>query len=215
MNTKTKKLTALAMLCAISYIVMYVGRIPMVMFLKYDPKDVIITIGGFIYGPLSAAIISAVVSLVEMFTASGTGFYGLIMNIISTCAFSCTAALIYAKKRTLFGAISALITGVIFMTGVMLLWNYYITPLYLETTKEAVAAMLLPVFLPFNLIKGTLNTALTLLIYKPVVNTLRKTNLIPPSEKTEGRKHKFISIGTALCSIFVIICIAMIVMLIW
>ncbi len=215
MNSKTKKLTAIAMLCALSYVVMYVGRIPMVMFLKYDPKDVIITIGGFIYGPLSSVIISAVVSLVEMFTASGTGFYGLIMNVVSTCAFVCTASLIYRKKRTLSGAIIALVTGCIFMTAVMLLWNYYITPLYLETTKEAVAQMLIPIFLPFNLIKGTLNAALTLLIYKPVVRALRKANLIPQSESSQTAKHKFVNLGTALCSIFIIICIAMIVMLIW
>lgn len=32
----------------------------------------------------------------------------------------------------------------------------------------AVAELLLPVFLPFNLLKGSLNTVLTLLIYKPV-----------------------------------------------
>ena len=44
----TKKLTVLAMLAALSFIVMVVGRIPVVLFLKYDPKDVVITIAGFI-----------------------------------------------------------------------------------------------------------------------------------------------------------------------
>lgn len=41
MNGKTKKLTTIAMLCAITYVVMAVGRIPVVLFLKYDPSDVI------------------------------------------------------------------------------------------------------------------------------------------------------------------------------
>lgn len=50
MNERTKKLTTLAMLCALSYIAVAVFRIPVVLFLKYDPKDVIIAIGGFIYG---------------------------------------------------------------------------------------------------------------------------------------------------------------------
>jgi len=216
MNQKTKKLTMLAMLAALSYVVMLVGRIPMVMFLKYDPKDVIITIGGFIYGPLSAAAISAVVSLVEMVTASDTGFYGLVMNVVSTCSFACTASLIYMKKRTLWGAVIGLIVGCVFMTGVMLLWNYFITPLYLLQPKEVVAAMLLPVFLPFNLIKGGLNAAVTMLIYKPVVSALRRANLIESSYNSNPQgKHKSLTLGTTLTSIFIIICLVMIVMIIW
>ena len=216
MNQKTKKLTMLAMLVALSYVVMLVGRIPMVMFLKYDPKDVIITIGGFIYGPLSAAAISAIVSLVEMVTASDTGFYGLIMNIVSTCSFACTASLIYKKKRTLFGAVSGLIIGCLIMTGVMLLWNYFITPHYLLQPQEVVASMLLPVFLPFNLIKGGLNAAITMLLYKPVVSALRGAKLVEESNNTSTQgKRRFLTLGTTLASIFIIICLIMIVMLIW
>ena len=217
MNQKTKKLTILAMLCALAYIVMLVGRIPMVLFLKYDPKDVIITIGGFIYGPISAFSISAVVSLVEMITASDTGFYGLIMNIVSTCAFACVASLIYKKKRTLFGAIIGLVIGCLFMTATMLLWNYFITPHYMKQPQEVVAAMLLPVFLPFNLIKGGLNAAITMLLYKPVVSALRRANLIESSSSIQNAqgKRNIITIGTTLASIFVIVTLAMLVMLIW
>ena len=47
---------------------------------------------------------------------------------------------------------------------------------------EAVAAMLLPVFLPFNLIKGGINAALTMLIYKPVTRALRSAHLLPERE---------------------------------
>ncbi len=215
MNTKTKRLTTLAMLGAIAYVVMVVGRIPMVMFLKYDPKDIIITIGGFIYGPMTAFVISAVVSLVEMVTVSDTGFYGLFMNIVSTCAFACTASLIYKKKHTLFGAVLGLSVACLFMTALMLLWNYYITPLYLQMPTEAVAAMLIPVFLPFNLIKGALNAAGTMLIYKPVTQTLRKANLIPASEQADAAKRRGISIGTAICSFFIILSLVLLCFIIW
>ena len=43
MNNNTKKITTMAMLAAIAYVVVVVGRIPVVLFLKYDPKDIIIT----------------------------------------------------------------------------------------------------------------------------------------------------------------------------
>ena len=82
MNARTKKLTTVAMLCAIAYLVMVIGRIPVVLFLKYDPKDVIITMGGFMFGPIASLAISVIVSLVEMFTVSDTGLIGCIMNII-------------------------------------------------------------------------------------------------------------------------------------
>ena len=70
MNSKTKKLTTVAMLCAITYVVMAVGRIPIVLFLKYDPSDVIVTLGGFIWGPMTSCIVSVVVAVIEMITVS-------------------------------------------------------------------------------------------------------------------------------------------------
>lgn len=72
------------------------------------------------------------------------------------------------------------------MTVLMLLWNYLITPLYMHTARADVAAMLVPVFLPFNLLKGCLNATITVLLYKPVVQGLRHAHLLPPS-KTPGR----------------------------
>ena len=190
MEKNLKKTISLAMLSAIAFAVMVVGRIPMVMFLKYDPKDVIIAIGGFIFGPLSAFIISAVVSLVEMVTVSDTGIIGCIMNIISSCSLVCTASYIYNKKRTLSGAVTGLIAGTLFTTVVMLLWNYLITPLYMGYPREDVTKLLIPVFLPFNLIKGGINTAITLLLYKPVVTALRRAKLIETSENGTPQSGK-------------------------
>ena len=179
--SNTKKLTTLAMLAALAYLIMVVGRIPMVLFLSYDPKDVIIAIGGFLFGPLEAFAISFVVSLIEMFTVSDTGIIGAVMNLVSTCSFACTAAIIYKKNHTLKGAIIGLLCGVVAMVVVMLLWNYLLTPIYMDYPREAVAAMLPTTFLPFNLIKGGLNAAITMLLYKPVVTTLRKAGLAPSS----------------------------------
>lgn len=74
--SRTKKLTTIGMLCALAYIAMVVGRIPLVLFLKYDPKDVIIVIGGFMFGPLTSFTMTVIVSVVEMLTMSETGIFG-------------------------------------------------------------------------------------------------------------------------------------------
>jgi len=68
------------------------------------------------------------------------------------------------------------------MTVGMLLWNYLITPLYMGVPREAIAKMLLPAFLPFNLLKGGLNAAFTMLLYKGASSTLRAARLLPKAE---------------------------------
>ena len=62
MNSKTKRITVIGMLCGITYVTMVVGRIPIILFLKYDPSDVIVTLGGFIWGPMTSCIVSVIVA---------------------------------------------------------------------------------------------------------------------------------------------------------
>ena len=184
MRNQTKRITLTAMFCAIAFALTAICRIPFIpslSFLKYDPKDVIAVLSGLVINPMTAAIVSVITSIIEMFTISDSGIIGCIMNILSTCSFACTAAFIYKKKKTLPGAAIGLLAGCLAMAAVMLLWNYCITPIYMGYPREAVAALLIPAFLPFNLIKGGLNAAFAFLLYKPVIGALRKTNMVPHS----------------------------------
>lgn len=208
MNTNVRKLTITAMLCAISYVVMATGRIPIVLFLKYDPKDVVITLGGLIWGPLTSCIVSIVVSFIEMMTVSETGILGCIMNIISTCSFSCTAAFIYKKRHTLSGALLGLILGSVAMVSIMFLWNYLITPLYMGYPREAVVKLLLPAFLPFNLLKAGLNASITFFLYKPIVTALRKSGFVESQNVTKNKR----SIGGNLFFALIIVTCILIVL---
>ena len=185
-----KEMVLIAMLAAIAYVIVTFIRIPVVLFLKYEPKDVIITIGGFLLGPLAAFVTSLVVSLVEMFTISDTGPIGALMNLLSTCSFACTASLIYKKRHTLSGAILGLLLASVVMVAAMLLWNWLITPLYMGVDRSAVEGMLIPMFLPFNLLKAGLNSALVLVLYKPLVTALRKANLVPSKNQSAGNGSK-------------------------
>ena len=102
------------MLCAISYVVMFLSKtifapLTVAGFLTFDMKDVIIAIGGFLYGPLNALCISLVTSVIEMFTVSETGPIGLLMNVLSTIAFACPAAFIYKRRQKLSGAVAGLL----------------------------------------------------------------------------------------------------------
>ena len=184
----TKSIAIIAMLCAIAFVAKLISNVfPVVSgFLSFDLKDVIIVIGGFIMGPLAAALISLIVSIIEMLTISSTGPIGLIMNVLSSCAFACVASAIYQHNRKMRNAVIGLIAGTLCMTAIMLLWNYLITPLYMKVPREVVVGMLVPVFLPFNLVKGGINAALAMLLYKPIVTALRKAGLVEQSNATKG-----------------------------
>lgn len=201
-RTNVKTITSLAMLTALAYIAMCISKIlPQVAgFLQLEVKDTVICIGGFVFGPLAAAIISIVVALVEMFTVSDTGPIGCIMNVIATVAFCCTASFVYKKMHTKKGAVIGLSLGVVVLAAVMVLWNYLITPLYMiDFSRSDIAAMLIPIFLPFNLLKGALNMALCLVLYKPVVTALRRARLVPESGAVKSSQKRS-NVGVALFS---------------
>lgn len=214
MTSNTRKITSIAMLTALAYIVMALIRIPIspLPFLKYDPKDIIIVMAGFIYSPIVSAIISVVVSLIEMITVSDSGIIGFAMNVLSTCAFAVPASMIYKKHKSLKGAVVGLTVGVILMTGIMLLWNYLLTPLYMKQPRDEIIAILIPMILPFNIIKGGLNMAITLIIYKPTVTALRKARLIPgdaPEVKSKKINWLVIIISLIAISTMILIVLAM------
>ena len=218
-DLKVKKLTTLSILSAIAFLLTYLfyilpipAFVPAAPFLNYEPKDVIIMIGGFLYGPLAVIPMAIVVSMLEM-PFSGTGVIGLAMNVISTCTFACTAAVIYRRWRTILGAAVGLTCGVIVMTGVMLLWNFLLTPIFLGWPREAVVPLLLPGFLPFNLVKGGLNAAMTILLYKPIRAALIKSNMLPEMLEKE-KKPTRIHYGIILVALFVIITCVLFILLI-
>ena len=105
------------------------------------------------------------------------------------------------------GAVVGLSMGTVVLVIVMLLWNYLITPIYQGVPRDVVAAMLPTVFLPFNLAKGGMNMAATLLLYKPVVTALRKAHLVPESKDSQAPAKKlnpgFLLFSLALLATFV------------
>ena len=210
----TRYVAVVAMFTALSVIGVLIGKIiPNVQgFLSYEPKDAVIVIGGFIFGPLTCVFISLLSSLIEMLTMSSTGLYGFLMNVVSTCAFSVPAAWFYSKHKTQKGALFGLGTGILVMAVCMLAWNYIITPLYMGVERSVVRSMLLSVFLPFNVIKGGINAGLTLLIYKPVVSALRKAKLVEESQSGKKRQVRlgFTLFSAAVLITFVLLFLAMI-----
>jgi len=207
MDSKTKQLATLAMLTAMAYVVgLYrISFMAAAPFLTYDAKDVIIVIGGLMFGPLAALAMSVTLAFLEMITHSPSGIFGMIMNAIASAAFACPAAYIYSRMRNLKGAVIGIAAGIVIATCTMLLWNYLIIPVFMiNVTRAQAASMLLPVILPFNLIKTTLNGALVMMIYKPIVVALQASKLYSPARSGLQTRNKFY-IGIMLTAAFIAI----------
>lgn len=168
-----------AVFCALAIASTFIMHIKVV-FLTFDAKDAVITIAGLLFGPIYSVAISLVVSLIEFISMGETGFWGFLMDFLSTALFSTVCALIYKYKKNIKGAVIGLIASIFAMTAFMLLFNLFIVPLYnLNYTTAAVAKMVPTLFLPFNLTKATLNAAIVLILYKPASTALKAARVLP------------------------------------
>ena len=210
-----RRLAACGMLCAVAFVITVVFRLPVfpsASFLKIDFKDTIISLAGFIYGPIYTVLISVIVAFLEFVTVSESGFIGFVMNSLSSISLSLTAALIYKYRRKISGAAIGLLSGALIMTAFMLLWNWLITPLYTGMPRTAVEGMLIPIILPFNLLKSFLCSSFTLILYRPVTAALKRAKLLPDSEKTP-KSSKITAIVTTTGIVVASICILSIVLI--
>lgn len=183
---KVKSIVMSALFCAIAYVAMFVFRIK-VGFLTFDSKDAVIALSGLLFGPVSSLSVSFTVALIEMISVSDTGFWGFLMNFLSSAVFSCTAAIIYKRKHDIVGAVIGLFTSVISTTAIMLLLNLFITPIYTGSSTAAIAGMIPKMLFPFNLTKSVLNASLVLLLYKPVSRAVKATGMarMPHQESSD------------------------------
>ena len=199
----TKRMTGIAVFSALAYGVSLVTNIK-VGFLSFDAKDAVITIAAFIYGPVSAIIMSFITALIESVSFGSTGPWGALMDFISTFSFTFTASLIYKYRRKLSGAILSLSAASAVYVAVMMVANLLITPIYMGVDVEAVKSLIPTTLLPFNLAKALMNSALVMMLYKPVSRLVRRLGFAKPSEgKGKGSKRDTIIVLSVAAVIFI------------
>ncbi len=183
LNSKTRKITYVAMFAAISAVLMYFEfPLPFLPpFLKIDLSGIPILLAAFMFGPVEAITVTLIKDLIHLFS-SQTGGVGELADFIIFSAFALTAYFIYRinKTRKLAVLACAAGTGVITVVGVLankfLLIPFYEKIMPIEAIIEAckavnpyidsINAYLLLGVVPFNLIKGVVISLVTLLVYK-------------------------------------------------
>ncbi len=206
-----KKLSVAGMFCALAFVSMFVMHIN-VGFLTFDAKDALVGIASLLLGPVYALGMSLAVAFLEFISVGDTGFWGFLMDFISTAAFSIVCATAYKYMKNIKGAMIGLSGSVVSTTAIMLLFNLFIMPIYTPSiTTKAVLSMIPTLLLPFNLTKALLNSAIVLILYKPVSKALKAANVMPKhmtEDNSKNKKNLTISIAvTAGGVILALVCI--------
>ncbi len=210
---KLKKLCMAALFCALAFASTFFVHFK-VAFLTLDIKDAIVTVAGLLFGPLYALAISAAVSLLEFFSQGETGVWGFLMDILSTATFSTTCALIYQYKKNFKGAIVGLCASALAMTSAMLLFNLFVTPIYMGVSRAEVVTMIPTLLLPFNLIKAVLNAATVMILYKPISRAMKAAGVLPSvatledMREADGKQRwRFSLVMTAVALVIIVLCV--------
>jgi riboflavin transporter FmnP len=185
MKNNVRKLTAMGMLTALSVVLVALIHFPIfpaAPFLEYDPADIPILICGFAFGPVAGLCVTLIASVIQGLTVSASsGIYGIIMHFIATGVYVSVTSIIYSRHKTKKGAIIALLIGTVAMAAVMVPANYWITSYFMSgstdafrETQQYVVTLLVPVIIPFNLIKAGINGVVTFLLYKSISRLIHR-----------------------------------------
>lgn len=176
------------MLSVIGFVLMYF-QLPLTFvappFMKLDISDLPVLMGAFTMGPVYGIIIAALKNLMHIiFKGTMTAGVGELSNFIISSTFAFVSSYFYRKHKTYKGAVLSLTIGVLAMTILAMMSNYFVVfPLYAKVMPmEAIIAMgsaitskitglftmMLYSVLPFNLIKGFTTSAVMMLVYKKV-----------------------------------------------
>lgn len=193
-RTNTRKLTSIAMLSAVSTVLMFFSfNVPLMpSFIKMDLSELPALLAAFTFGPMSGVAVCFIKNLINVFFTT-TGGVGEISNFLLGAMFVAPAGFIYQKMKTKKGAMVASVVGAATMALLSVVTNYYIVyPVYsnlmapmeailgayraINPNVETLMDALLWFNMPYTFIKGMLSVVITMFIYKPLSPILRGKN---------------------------------------
>ena len=184
-------LTVISMLSAISAVFMFLSFSFQIFpsFLKLDFSEIPALIASFSLGPIAGVSVVLIKNLVNLFFTT-TGGIGELANFLIGSFFVFTAGSIYQRYKSRKGAVAGMALGTIIMAIVGTIANYYILmPMYelvmpmnaiinmfqsINPYADTLLKIMFMTIVPFNLLKGTIVSVLTFLIYKKLSLIIKK-----------------------------------------
>ena len=188
----TRTITMTALLAAISYVLAFL-EFPVPLspsFARMDLSDLPALIGAFAFGPVTGVMIELIKNILQLLSTS-TGGIGEFANFLMGASYVLAAGFIYRYKKK--KAIWACVISSIVMGIAAAIVNYFILLPLFETfmpLDQLIASFgeFLPFIktkldvvlfnaLPFNILKGLVIGAITMMIYKKLTPILKGENL--------------------------------------
>lgn len=191
--SNTRKLTATAVLGAAAYLLAFLEfPVPLTpAFARMDLSDLPALIGAFAFGPVTGVMIELIKNLLGLMTSS-TGGVGELANFLMGASYVFTAGVVYRHHKTKRIALAGGVAGSVAMGIMAAVTNYFILlPMFEQfmPLEEIIAAfgefipfihtkmdVVLYNAFPFNVIKGLVITAVTMLVYKKISPVLKGSN---------------------------------------
>lgn len=189
-----RTLTIVAMLSAVATLLM-LFEIPLwfaPFFYELDFSEVPVMVGAFALGPMAGVLIELVKVLLNLvFNGTITMGVGEFANFLIGCSLVVPATMIYHRKKTFKNALSGMIVGTVSMTVIGSILNAVLLlpvfAFFMNTTMADLIAIgtgvnpaiqNLPTFIvlavaPFNLVKGVVVSAVTMLLYKRISTMIK------------------------------------------
>ena len=201
MTTQTKQkmfttgnIAVMAVLTAISYVLYMFVKLPLPFFppwLDIQVSEIPALIAGFAYGPYAGVLVIFVRFIIKL-PATITVGVGELADLILSATLVLISSIIYSKNRTIKGALTGTIIGVITCTILSIFVNWFILiPAYINIAHFPLPALanmlngevqklldititpdnfmfyyLLIGVLPFNFIRYVIVAVLTFILYK-------------------------------------------------
>jgi riboflavin transporter FmnP len=183
-----RSLTVIAMLSAVAFVLMYF-EIPLWFapnFYKLDFSEVPVLIGAFALGPAAGVMIELIKVILNLvMQGTDTMVIGEFANFLIGCSMVVPAAILYQRRKSRKSAMIGLSLGTIGMIVIGSILNAFVLlPVYAYFyggiplgslieygTAVNPAITNLPTFIlfavaPFNLLKGVVVSAITIVLYK-------------------------------------------------
>lgn len=160
-----------AVMAALGVVLMLTIRFPLIPLpgaahLLYDMGDIPAMLAGIIAGPSHGLVTLLIIALVQLLTPNSNGFIGFLMHFIASGALVIIPSLFWKYWKNNKSLIAGFVLGAVALVGIMIPMNMVATPLLFNVPLAEVQAMIFPILIPFNLLKGLLSGVITYLVFK-------------------------------------------------
>ena len=177
-----KKLVYLSLFGAISFILMFTLSFPILpsaSYLRFEPSEVPAILAAFLFGPKAGVAVILIKDILYLLLRASDPF-GPLADFIAASTFVYTTAWLCRADYSTFRFILAGLGGVLARVMIMIPVNLVILQLEFGMPFSQIIGIMLPALVPFNLLKGIINAAISFWLIKLIFSK------IVPSHKYFG-----------------------------